>query len=415
MHWPLAKVIRLIPGKDGKIRTVELKTRTGTMLRPIQRVYPLEVQSTETPNDPLNDCTITNPISSISSDNLSDPNDSSNVLPRVSKYGRVIKVPEKLDLSNQCADASPIRSARILRLAARTANATGPSCLGNPHPIPSSIKASDFCSPYQGYIDKADSTFPLPYSGNDKNLDMANLPTDMELELASTQRTLSRTPSPQPQLTPCEQLKFNKAQLAKVEAFRKCKQACVDTLKQMSDHYPDEPFYQRALTELQDIEETMAVAVSDIDSYDLCTIPGCPHHEITPPNSPIKFTQTTPKINSLTVNPCKRKDNSNFEYPPQRKTARKVILDFHDNEEINLSPNKFELPKATNSKNLENPGSPAIEMNSTPPGTENENIEANNSTNQSTAQNALPPPIMLFVEDNYKTQKWPPLLKFSLK
>ncbi|GFT76163.1 integrase catalytic domain-containing protein [Trichonephila clavipes] len=87
MHWPLAKVIRLIPGKDGKIRTVELKTRTGKMLRPIQRVYPLEVQSTETPNDPLNDCTITNPISSISSDNLSDPNDSSNVLPRVSKYG----------------------------------------------------------------------------------------------------------------------------------------------------------------------------------------------------------------------------------------------------------------------------------------------------------------------------------------
>ncbi|GFT44317.1 putative RNA-directed DNA polymerase from transposon X-element [Trichonephila clavipes] len=101
MHWPLAKVIRLIPGKDGKIRTVELNTRTGTMLRPIQRVYPLEVQSIETPNDPLNDCTITNPISSISSDNLSDPNDSSNVLPRVSKYGRVIKVPEKLDLVNQ--------------------------------------------------------------------------------------------------------------------------------------------------------------------------------------------------------------------------------------------------------------------------------------------------------------------------
>ncbi|GFV35656.1 putative RNA-directed DNA polymerase from transposon X-element [Trichonephila clavipes] len=101
MHWPLAKVIRLIPGKDGKIRTVELKTRTGTMLRPIQRVYPLEVQTTETPNDPLNDCTITNPISSISSDNLSDPNDSSNVLPRVSKYRRVIKVPEKLDLFNQ--------------------------------------------------------------------------------------------------------------------------------------------------------------------------------------------------------------------------------------------------------------------------------------------------------------------------
>ncbi|GFW57408.1 integrase catalytic domain-containing protein [Trichonephila clavipes] len=82
MHWPLAKVIRLITGKDGKIRTVELKTRTGTMLRPIQRVYPLEVQSTETPNDPLNDCTITNPISSISSDNLSDSSNARVLWPR---------------------------------------------------------------------------------------------------------------------------------------------------------------------------------------------------------------------------------------------------------------------------------------------------------------------------------------------
>ncbi|GFY32812.1 RNase H domain-containing protein [Trichonephila clavipes] len=54
MHRPLAKVIRLIPGKDGKIRTVELKTRNGTMLRPIQRACPLELHSTETPDDPLN-------------------------------------------------------------------------------------------------------------------------------------------------------------------------------------------------------------------------------------------------------------------------------------------------------------------------------------------------------------------------
>ncbi|GFT33370.1 hypothetical protein TNCV_859161 [Trichonephila clavipes] len=80
-----------------------------------------------------------------------------------------------------------------------------------------------------------------------------------------------------------------------MEAFRKCKQACVDALRQMPDHCPDEPFYRRALTELQDIEETMAIAVGDIDSYDPCTIPGCPHHEKTPSNSPIKFTQTTPE------------------------------------------------------------------------------------------------------------------------
>ncbi|GFY48527.1 hypothetical protein TNIN_370101 [Trichonephila inaurata madagascariensis] len=86
---------------DGKIRTVELKTRTGTMLRPFQRVYPLEVQSTEPPDNPLNDCTFTNPISSISSDMFSDPNDFNSVLPRVSRHGRVIKASEKLDLFNQ--------------------------------------------------------------------------------------------------------------------------------------------------------------------------------------------------------------------------------------------------------------------------------------------------------------------------
>ncbi|GFX16406.1 hypothetical protein TNCV_601291 [Trichonephila clavipes] len=67
---------------------------------------------------------------------------------------------------------------------------------------------------------------------------MANLPTDMELELALSQRSETRSPSPQSQLTPCEQLKYNKAQLAKMETFRKCKQACVDAQKQMPDHYP---------------------------------------------------------------------------------------------------------------------------------------------------------------------------------
>ncbi|GFU85747.1 transposable element Tc1 transposase [Trichonephila clavipes] len=81
------------------------------------------------------------------------------------------------------------------------------------------------------------------------------------------------------QLTPCEQLKYNKAQLAKMETFRRCKQACVDALMMMPNHHPDEPFYVRALTELHDIEEAMALAVSDIDSFEPCIIPGCPHHE----------------------------------------------------------------------------------------------------------------------------------------
>ncbi|GFT94756.1 hypothetical protein TNCV_990381 [Trichonephila clavipes] len=72
---------------------------------------------------------------------------------------------------------------------------------------------------------------------------MANLPTDMELELNLSQRSEPRSPSPQSQLTPCEQLKYNKTQLAKIEIFRKFKQVCVHSLKQMPDHYPEEPFF----------------------------------------------------------------------------------------------------------------------------------------------------------------------------
>ncbi|GFW76904.1 hypothetical protein TNCV_2030091 [Trichonephila clavipes] len=172
---------------------------------------------------------------------------------------------------------------------------------------------------------------------------MANLPTDMELEMNLSQRSEPRSPSPQSQLTPCKQLKYNKAQLAKMETFRKFKQACVE------NHYPEKPFFVRALTELQEIEETMAIAVSDIDSFDPCKIPGCPHHEKPPQNSPNKLTQSTPKMLNQTNTYGKRKDNSNFEYPPLRKTARKIIL------EISLSPNKFTLSQEKQLINLENP------------------------------------------------------------
>ncbi|GFY64719.1 hypothetical protein TNIN_202721 [Trichonephila inaurata madagascariensis] len=86
---------------------------------------------------------------------------------------------------------------------------------------------------------------------------MANLPTDMELEQVMMQRN-----SPSPQLSTCEQLKYNKAQLAKMETIRRCQQTCAHSPRQMPDHYPEEPFYTRALTELQEIEVTMALAVS---------------------------------------------------------------------------------------------------------------------------------------------------------
>ncbi|GFU90782.1 eukaryotic translation initiation factor 3 subunit H [Trichonephila clavipes] len=42
-YWPLGKVISLLPGRDGKVRTLKLKCKNSELIRPIQRVYPLEV------------------------------------------------------------------------------------------------------------------------------------------------------------------------------------------------------------------------------------------------------------------------------------------------------------------------------------------------------------------------------------
>ncbi|GFU68942.1 nucleic-acid-binding protein from transposon X-element [Trichonephila clavipes] len=211
-------------------------------------------------------------------------------------------------------------------------------------------------SPSQGSTDRADSYSLYPSGTNDNDLEMANLPTDMELEQADTQRNSSRSPSPLPQLTPCELLKYNKAQLTKMETFRRCKQACVDALMMMPDHYPEEPFYVRALTELQDIEETMALAI-------------------------------TPTLNT----------------PTKKKTARK-ILDITDNEELNLSPNKFALPQGARLNNFENSGPVANGNNPLPSREVTINNGSNNSASQNVPQNQFPPPILLLFEKNYKAQ-----------
>ncbi|GFS72528.1 integrase catalytic domain-containing protein [Trichonephila clavipes] len=42
--WSLARVIQLIPGKDGHVRVARVKTETGELARPVQRLYNLELQ-----------------------------------------------------------------------------------------------------------------------------------------------------------------------------------------------------------------------------------------------------------------------------------------------------------------------------------------------------------------------------------
>ncbi|GFQ83457.1 DUF5641 domain-containing protein [Trichonephila clavata] len=45
LSWPIANIIELIPSRDREIRTVRLKTQHGTAIRPVQRIFPLEVQA----------------------------------------------------------------------------------------------------------------------------------------------------------------------------------------------------------------------------------------------------------------------------------------------------------------------------------------------------------------------------------
>lgn len=43
IKWPLGLIQTLIPGRDGVKRTAEVKTKLGTKIRPIQRLYKLEI------------------------------------------------------------------------------------------------------------------------------------------------------------------------------------------------------------------------------------------------------------------------------------------------------------------------------------------------------------------------------------
>ena len=41
LQWPLGIITQVFPGKDGLIRTVEVKTSSGKLVRSVQRVHDL--------------------------------------------------------------------------------------------------------------------------------------------------------------------------------------------------------------------------------------------------------------------------------------------------------------------------------------------------------------------------------------
>ena len=98
LKWPLGVIVDVFPGKDGILRSVNVKTSQGIINRPIQRLHNLEISSFD--SDTVAEIAHTNydavaDISQDSSEVVSDPKGS---LEYHTRKGRIIKAPVKLNL-----------------------------------------------------------------------------------------------------------------------------------------------------------------------------------------------------------------------------------------------------------------------------------------------------------------------------
>ena len=43
-NWPLGRVLEVFPGQDGHVRVVKLQVGQGTLIRPVNKLCPLELE-----------------------------------------------------------------------------------------------------------------------------------------------------------------------------------------------------------------------------------------------------------------------------------------------------------------------------------------------------------------------------------
>ncbi|GFT83607.1 DUF5641 domain-containing protein, partial [Nephila pilipes] len=92
----LTKIIELIPGRDGEIRTVRLKTQHGSVIRPVQRIFPLEIQAIANNDKELKGESIS--VKCAKPENVLNTNDV--LVKKYTSSGRLVKEPKRLDLLN---------------------------------------------------------------------------------------------------------------------------------------------------------------------------------------------------------------------------------------------------------------------------------------------------------------------------
>ncbi|UYV73026.1 hypothetical protein LAZ67_10001589 [Cordylochernes scorpioides] len=103
LHWPLARIIQLYPGKDGLVRVAKVKTSSGDKIRPIPKLYNLEITPEIRCRDPLTERSPTQEVRlTTEEDPLTSQQEQHHIeTPNVvSSYGRPIKRPNRSDLLN---------------------------------------------------------------------------------------------------------------------------------------------------------------------------------------------------------------------------------------------------------------------------------------------------------------------------
>ncbi|GFT25544.1 integrase catalytic domain-containing protein [Nephila pilipes] len=102
LHWPLAKIIEIFPGRDNVVRLAKVKTDNGIFLRPIQRLFPLEISQSEDDPLPGGDLLHKQAFQRQSASPVAGPErpsqDAASASSYVTRTGRVIKPPQRLGL-----------------------------------------------------------------------------------------------------------------------------------------------------------------------------------------------------------------------------------------------------------------------------------------------------------------------------
>ena len=108
LHWPVAIVEEIYPGTDGLTRIVRVKTAKGSFTRSVQNLYDLEIMhniddcnNDNVTDEPIyDDNDVSNAVNNDAIDNdIHDETiDDINDIPVLTRAGRTVRPPRKLDL-----------------------------------------------------------------------------------------------------------------------------------------------------------------------------------------------------------------------------------------------------------------------------------------------------------------------------